>query len=588
MKTHGNDSRSTQRRWLGWRDWLRIARSLGAVLALAGVLTACGSQAAAPTVNAPTTAPQAPASAAPSAVPSAPAVGAPTTAAQAATATVAGGAQPEYGGILTFNLNSDPPNFDFISNTTSSPVWAFGPCYNGLVIYDPLDPNKIIGDLAESWEVSPDGKAYTFKLIKGVKFHDRVPLTSADVKYTFDTVRNPPQGVVSARKALLAAVDSIETPDDYTVRFLLKQPSPSLLTNLASGWMVVLPKHILEKTGDMKKDVIGTGPFKLKEYVRGTSIELVKNPDYFVKGRPYLDGIKAYIIPDPSTAFANFRTGQLLMYPTITGADGRRAQQEFSDKVNIQNTASTSFVGMMYNSKQKPWDDVRVRQAASLAIDRNAALQTTLQGDGVLGGLMMPGPWALPAAELEKVAGYGPDSEADIAEAKKLLADAGFPNGFKTTLLVRNISPFQQAGVFVKDQWAKIGIDATLDVRESAAYLDAMAKRDFQATPYGASYQANDPDGGIGDFVTCAGSLNYTAVCSPELDDLYAKQSQTLRVDDRKKMVNQLELTALKNYGIFILYWRGRTLGLSRRVHDLMVHPNLDHNFRMQNVWLSK
>lgn len=560
------------------REFLRMAG-----LASVGLISA----ACAPSVPTPTTATTAVASPTAAAKVVATTVP-PTTAAVAAVTTVPTTTQGEYGGVLTFNLNADPPNFDPISNTTSGVIWGFGPAYNGLVVYDPLNPDKIIGDLAESWDVSPDGKTYTFKLLKGVKFHDGKPMTSADVKYTFDLVRNPPQGVVSVRKSLLAVVDSIEAPDDYTVRFLLKQPSPSLLVNLASGWMVVLPKHVLQEKGDMKKDVVGTGPFKFKEYIRGTSIELVKNPDYHVKGRPYLDGIKAFIIPDPTTVFANFRTGQILLFPTITAEDGRRAEQEVGDKVVIQNTASTSFVGMMYNTKVKPWDDIRVRQAACLAIDRATALKITLQGDGVLGSLMVPGPWSLTASELATVPGYGLDVEANLAAAKKLIADAGFPNGFKTTVLVRNIVPFQGVGVFVKEQWAKLGIEVTLDIRETAVYLDAMSKREFQCSPYGASYQANDPDAGFSDFVTCNGSVNYTQFCNADTDSLYNKQSQTVNVEERKKLVNQMDLAALKSYALFLMYWRGRTLGLSRRVRDMKVHPNLDHNFRMQNVWLSK
>ena len=551
------------------REFLRVAS-----LASVGLISAACAPAV-PTPAAPTTG----ASSAP-----APTVAAKPTVASSPVPVVE---QPQYGGVLTFNQVNDLANFDPMSNTSGSVLYALAPCYNNLVMFDPLDPDKIIPDLAESWEIAPDGKAITFKLIKGVKFHDGKPCTAADVKYTFDTVRNPPQGVVSARKALFAVVSAIETPDDYTVRFVLKQPSLSFLVTLASGWMVVLPKHILEVKGDMKKDLVGTGPFKLKEYVPGVSLELAKNPDYHVKGRPYLDGLKQYVIPDPASTFANFRSGELMQYDAMSGDDARRAEKEFGDKIIIQSMPSTSFVGIAYNTKNKPWDDIRVRQAASLAIDRAAALKVAYTGDGVLGGLTMPGPWSLPAAEIEKIPGYGKDMAANLVQAKKLLTEAGFPNGFTTTILVRKHQIFEPVAVFVKDQWTKIGIEAKLDVRETAALNEALNKRDFQVTATGNSYTANDPDV-LGDYVTSGGSQNYTSLVNKEIDELYAKQSQTLDVAERKKLVNTIERLALSDQGIFLLYWRDRFHGFSRRIRDFKIHPNMDNVRRYQNVWLTK
>lgn len=554
------------------REFLRVAALAGGGL----VLAACSP--VAPT-TAPTVAPTADASRA--SVPTA--VAKPTVAASPVPTVE----QPQYGGILTFNQVNDLANFDPISNSSGSVLYPIAPCYNNLVMFDPLNPDKVIGDLAESWETTPDGKTLTFKLIKGVKFHDGKPFTSADVKYTFDIVRNPPQGVVSARKALLAVVSGIETPDDYTVRFVLKQPSSSFLTTLASGWMVVLPKHILEVKGDMKKDLVGTGPFKLKEYVPGVSLELVKNPDYHVKGRPYLDGLKQYVIPDPATTFANLRSGQLLQYDAMSGDDARRAAKEFGDKVVIQSMPSTSFVCITINAKNKPWDDIRVRQAGCLAIDRAAALKVAQGGDGALAGLSMPGPWSLPAAELEKIPGYGKDVAANLTQAKKLLAEAGYPNGFSTTLVVRNNPIFTPVALFVKDQWAQVGIEAKVDVRETAAFNDTQNKREFQVSPTGASFTANDPDV-WGDYITSTGSQNYTSLINKEVDELFAKQSQTLDVEERKKLANTIEQTALSNYGMFFLYLRDRFHGFSRKVHDMKIHPNMDNVRRYQNVWLSK
>lgn len=496
--------------------------------------------------------------------------------------------KPEYGGILTYRLAGDPPNFDMISNSTYMVQNPMAPIYNNLVTFDPMNPDKVIGDLAQKWEVSPDGKVYTFSMIKGVKFHDGKPCTSQDAKFTYDRTRNPPEGGVSPRKGSLEMIDGIETPDEHTVRFVLKQPAPSLLNILAQGWMAVLPKHVIEEKGDMKKTAIGTGPFKLSKYTRGVSLELVRNPDYHIKGRPYLDGITYYIIPDPGTAMANLRTGQLLFY-MMTGDEARTAEKDFPDKVVIQRCPYLVFLTVNFNSKRKPWDDVRVLQAVSLAIDRNEAIKVVALGDGDPGGFMPPkGIWALPLEELEKLPGYGKDISANIAAAKKLLAEAGYPNGFSTTLLTRKGTDFEPLSVFLKDQLAKIGIDAKLDVQETASAYASLNKRAFDMAPWVHGIALDDPDAIFSEFYTCGASRNYSEICSEEVDKLFARQSQAVHLEERKKLVAQMEKAALSSYSKILLYWARRFVGLSPRVQNYMIHPSLYNNQRLQDVWLAK
>ncbi|CAG0945619.1 Oligopeptide-binding protein AppA [Anaerolineae bacterium] len=497
-------------------------------------------------------------------------------------------AQPQYGGVLTRASQGEPANFDMFSNSSSFTLAAIAPCYNSLVMFDPLNPSKIIGDLAESWEIAPDGKRITFKLVKGAKFHDGKPLTSADVKYTFDTVRNPSQGVVSVRKNVLAAVDGIEAPDDYTVHFVLKRSNPSLLLNLATPWFLVAPKHILQEKGDMKNVIVGSGPFKLKEHVRGVSIELVKNPDYHVKGRPFLDGFKIFQIPDAATAFANFRTGQILYNDAMTRSEADQVLKELGDKVLIQ--SANSFVGDPFamNSKRKPFDDIRVRKALAYAVDHNEAVKVLMEGDGVVAGLLPPMTWGLPASELEKLPGYGKDAAANRAEAKKLLAEAGYPNGFSATMVVRKAAGTHEArGLFLKDQFSKIGVEIKVDIQETAKYLDIMNKRDFDIATTVISGTADDPDSLLGDIFTCQGTLNYSGVCNPQADELFIQQSQTVDETERKKLVNQMELAYINGYNTVSLYYKKKLMGSWQRVHNYVMHPEPDNNRRLQEVWLS-
>lgn len=493
--------------------------------------------------------------------------------------------EPRSGGVFNLNLTGDPPNFDPISNTTGTVLTTIAPCYNGLVVFDPDNPVKIVGDLAESWEFAPDGKALTFKLVRTAKFHDGKPMTAADVKASFDIVRNPPSGLPSPRKGALGAVTSIETPDDFTVRFVLKQPSPSLLANLAGGWMVVMPKHILDAKGNMKDQVVGTGPFMMKTYTRGVSVELVKNPNYHVKGRPYLDGIKAFVVPDSGTTMNYLKSGQLHMFQSIQGQDAGILKS--TANLTALEAPSTSYISVNFNTRVAPFNNLELRKAATLAIDREAALKVTGNGQGGLAGVALPGEWALPAAELEKIPGYGRDVAANQAEARRILAREGFPNGFPVKLLVRRIALFEPVGIFVKDQWAKVGINATLDIQENAAYFATTAKGDFQADASGASYPVNDPDAMFADQSGCGDAAKPTLVCDVEVEALFNKQSQTLDPAERRRIVNQLELLLLKKYNIAYMFWRNRFMGLSAKVKDMKLHPNIDNNMRMQSVWLS-
>jgi peptide/nickel transport system substrate-binding protein len=495
---------------------------------------------------------------------------------------------PQRGGVLVRSMSGDPPNFDPMSNTTGRVISVVGACCNGLVRFDEFDANKIVPDLAESWQVSDDEKTYTFRLRNGVKFHDGRPMTSADVKHTFDMMRAPPAGVVSVRAQLLEAVTSIDASNPTIVRFNLSRKSPGLLANLAGGWMVVLPKHILEK-GPMKDQIVGTGPFKLKEYKRGTSIELVRNPDYHVPNKPYLDGVKIFIIPDANTEFAYFRTGQIDVIDSSSPHLALQWEKDVAARgAYMVAGPSQSALAMHFNTQQKPWDDIRVRKAACLAINREEALQTLMKGEGVIGGWACPGPWAMTPAELAKIPGYAKYSEANIKQAKALLAEAGFPNGFKDKLLVRRIDLYTPLAIFVKDQLTKIGIDLTIDPQETAAYNTTRANRQYKLDAGARTYLTNDPDAIFGDSVTCKGATNYGSVCDPKTDELYVRVSQETDPKKRLALSKEIEARALQAYGSYTVLWRNQYRLYQKNVHGWAKHPQEDNSSRMEDCWKSR
>ncbi|MER3397627.1 MAG: hypothetical protein C4315_05840 [Chloroflexota bacterium] len=494
---------------------------------------------------------------------------------------------PRSGGVLTVRIDGDPPHFDIHQASTSSVLWPLAPCYNLLVQYDPQDPDKIIPDLAERWEVSPDGKVYTFYLRRGVRFHHGKPFDARDVWASFGRIIRPPQGMVSPRRGVLGVVDGIELVDDYTVRFVLKRPAPSLLANLAQGWNVVYPEDILKAKGDMKKDVVGTGPFKFKNYTPGVSIELERNPDYHVPGRPYLDGIKFFIIPDPNTALAAFISGQLLMYRPGVPAEAEEAERVLGNRVVVQRVNGLIFDSLNLNARRKPWDDPRVRRAISLAIDRNAAIAVLAQGDGAVGGAMPAGgQWALPTDELRKLPGYQPDKEAELAEARRLLAEAGYGGSLRATLLTRKGAEWEPASIFIRDQLAKVGIDATLNVQETATAFSLLNRGEFDLAPWVHAVAVDDPDAIFGEFYLCDSERNYSAVCLPEVDALFQRQSQEPNPLERKKLVWELDRRVLLGNIKVIIGWRFDRLMHWQNVKNYRRHPSLYNNQRLEDVWL--
>jgi peptide/nickel transport system substrate-binding protein len=350
--------------------------------------------------------------------------------------------------------------------------------------------------------------------------------------------------------------------------------------------MVVLPKHILEK-GPMKDVMIGTGPFKFKEYKRGVSLDLIRNTEYHLPSRPYLDGIKFYVIPDENTAHAYFRTGQLDEYVPGPGVVLARAK-ELASRAYMQKIYSNAIMGLYFNMQEKPFDDIRVRQAICLAINRQDALTTVMSGLGTMSGYSMPGKWALPAAELKTIPGYGEYKDSNIVQAKALLAAAGYPNGFKETMLARRIAAFEAHAIFIKDQLGKIGIDVTIDLQETAAYYQKESKRQWKLLASGMSYVNNDPDATFADTVTCDGTFNYPKLCDAKIDELVLRQSQELDEKKRIALVNELEKRVLSQYSGFQMYFKDRFRLYQNTVHGWGLHPNEDNAMRLQDCWKSK
>jgi peptide/nickel transport system substrate-binding protein len=501
---------------------------------------------------------------------------------------------PRRGGVLLAAIGADAPSLDPHQEQTFATLQPVAPLYSTLLQIDPYNYPNVIGDVATDWKISPDGLTYTFKLHPGIRFHDGSPLTSADVKATYDKILFPPDGVRSIRKHHYSAIASVEAPDAGTVVFKLKFPSASLLANLASPWNVIFPKKYLDRDPNyFKKNVVGSGPFKFKSYIPGSTFEGERNPDYFVKDRPYLNGYKFFISTETSVRAAAIRAGRAYIeFRDLPDSDVEAIKKQLGDKVVVQSTPFVINFGVAINTTVKPFTDVRVRKALTLGIDRYTASRALHRLTGLrdVGALTRPGTeWAMPQAELEKFPGFWRDADKSRVEARRLLAEAGYPNGFKVVLKNRNIKlPYQDWAVFVIQEWRKIGIEAEHRPLETAAwYADARDQGNFELTvfPYGAFI--DDPDQLLAPFTT-GSPQNWARFSHPGIDDLYARQTRTLDPTERRRLVIELQKIVLENAYHMPGLWWSRNVVHWAKVKNYVAQPSHFTNQKLQDVWLSE
>ncbi len=501
---------------------------------------------------------------------------------------------PRRGGVLLAVIGADPPSFDAHQENTFATIQLVAPLYSTLLQIDPYSYPKIIGDVASEWRIAPDGLTYTFKVRQDIKFHDGSPLTAADVKATYEKIAFPPAGVRSVRKGSYAAVQSIEAPDPATVVFKLKYPSASLLNNLASPWNLIYPKHYLDKDPNyFKTHVVGSGPFRFKSYTPGATFEGERNPDYFVKDRPYLGGYKFFISTETSVRAAAIRSGRAYIeFRDLPGAEVETIKKQLGDQISVQEVSATGWWGIALNNAIKPFTDVRVRKALTLGLDRYTGGRVLLPLTGLrdVGGLMRPGTeWALPSAELEKLPGFARDIEKSRAEARRLLAEAGYPRGFKFVLKNRNVKlPYQDFAVFAIQEWKKIGVEAENRPLETAAWFaDGRDTGNFEAVVNPGVEYMDDPDI-ILDRYVFGDPGNWGRINDPVVGDLYSRQARAIDPVERKTAIIELQKRVLANaYYLPGLWWTRRVVHWTK-VKNYVAPPNHYSNQKLQDVWLSE
>ncbi len=516
-----------------------------------------------------------------------------------AVSTIAFAGEPKQGGILRMYHRDSPGSASIHEGATYSLNVPFMPVFNNLVIYKQdvaqNSMDTIVPDLAESWAWVNDNKTLTFKLRQGVKWHDGKPFTSADVKCTFDMLMGKSQQKFrqNPRKSWYSEVNDVSTNGDFEVSFNLKRPQPSLLALLASGYTPVYPCHV--SPADMRTHPIGTGPFKFVEFKTNESIKLTRNPDYWKKGRPYLDGIEFTIITNRSTAILAFVAGKFDMtFPTevsIPLLKDVKSQDPSAVCVVEPNNVSTNII---VNSTAPPFDNIDIRRAMAMALDRKAFISILFEGQADIGGTMLPAPaglWAMPKEMLESIPGYGPDVNASREAAKKLMQKAGYgpDKHLAVKVSTRNIPVYRDPAVILIDQLKSIYIDGELDVVETANWFPKIARKDYMLGLNLTGNAVDDPDQSFYENYSCGSERNYTNYCNKDIEKLFDVQSQETDAGKRKKIVWDIDKKLQEDVARPIIFHARTGTCWKLYVKGVTVMSNSSYNgYRYEDVWLDK
>ncbi len=497
---------------------------------------------------------------------------------------------PKRGGILNFAVTAEPPNYDCHASQTFTTTHTVIPFYSYLVKIDTSQGGKITGDLAKSWTISPDGLVYTFKLHDGVKFHDGSQLTSADILATFERIKNPPEGVISMRQSSMEDVASIEAPDPATVVVRLRVINVAMLENLASPFNCVYSAAKLKQNPKYPEtEIMGSGAFRLGEYQRGSYLTAKRFEAYFRQGLPYLDGFKAVFVKS-NAVVPGMLGGQFDAEFRGRTPSERDQLMKSSDKWVLQEGPWTTNNIVIFNTSKKPFDDPRVRRALPLAIDRQQGSESLSRITFVKspGGFLRPGyEFALPNDEILKVPGYGRDIESSRNEARRLLKEAGVED-LTIKLHNRNLTePYTPIGVFLIDQWRRIGVKVEHSQVETTPFFGNMVDGKFDVAFL--PHPADDVTSTYLYFITNAKSkLSYARHTDKRLDDLWERQTRERDSEKRKAIVHDMERLMLsENYYLSIAWWQ-RIMVLHKKIKGWHFSASHFYGQDLVEVWLDE
>ena len=503
------------------------------------------------------------------------------------------------GGVLKFYHRGTPPSGSIHEEATNSTISPYMGVFNNLVMYDHSKPTNsadtIIPDLATEWSWNDAGTKLTFKLRNGVTFHDGKPFTAKDVVCTWNLVMGNGRPALrkNPRKAWYKNLESVEANGDHEVTFNLKRKQPAFLTLLAGGYSPVYPCHVPPK--QMRTHPIGTGPFKFVSLKQNEHVKFAKNENYWKEGRPYLDGHEWTIIKSRSTRVLAFVAGKFdFTFNADVTVPLLKDVKEQAPHVQCYKGPTNVSTNLIVNQGSAPFDNADVRKAMVLTIDRKAFVDILSNGENVISGALLPPPagvWGMPPEVLKDVAGYGPDVEANRAEARKIMEGLGYgPNNrLKVKVATRNIAIYRDPAVILIDHLKEIYIDGELETVETSNWHAKVARKDYQVGLNLTGIGVDDPDAMFYENYSCGSQRNYTGYCKEEMEALFEKQSMMENGPERTKLVWEIDKRLQEDAARPIIFngvnatcWQPYVKGFQ------MMTNSLYNGWRLEDVWLDK
>ena len=482
---------------------------------------------------------------------------------------------PRPGGILKVGLQADPTALDPHKQSLTAIWHVVEHIYNRLTRVRPdltVEP-----ELAESWEITPDGRTYTFRLRQGVTFHDGTPLRASDVKFSFERLVDPATASTSA--ADLASMERIEAPDDATVVMTLNAPDASLLATLAGQSCIVMSQQfVTANNNDVSQTALGTGSFVFKEYVPNTRIVLDKNPTYWEEGIPYVDGIEMTIAAEDTARTTAVVTGTVDFIEYAPLRDIEILQRDTSLALAGKSNTNIRFIGL--NLAKEPFANPKIRQAIAAVVDREAMLQPAVFGHGTPTEVLFPPDfWAALQQEVRP---------PDVARAKQLMAEAGHADGFSTTITSWSQYSFlSNAAVVLQEQLKQIGIEAELNLVENATMVDQVyVNKTYDIAVTGESAYT-DPNTLIFSNFKTGESGNFVNYSNPRVDELIDQGIAVTDQAQRAEIYQEIQRILLEDLPWINLFVANQYEAMKTYVKGYE-HIPTGSNLAFRKTWLDR
>ncbi len=498
-------------------------------------------------------------------------------------------------GVLRIAQARDPTSCDLpmAQATSYQSVHPCNPMLSQIVRISTDDHSAVIPDLALSWETSSDGAEWKFTLRPDATWHNGRPVSADDLKFSLDRVITPPEGLTIGRAGVIAryvpSTDMVSTPDTATLLVQTDFPAASFLPNLASVYVSIYPRAETEELSPPSmmqfSTVIGSGPFTPGPATRGAVYSLQRNPQYYEPGLPMLNEVRFLVMPHPATRMAALQTRVIDTIAIVTEPEAMVLEQDFAGEVNVYRSPSAGGNTVQLNLSRPPFNDPIVRRAVALAFSRADA--DLALGPGYDGAILPPGgPWGLSEEELLKLEGYG-DKNAERDQARKLLAQAGYPDGMETSIKTQATPFFQTLAEFAAGQLSTVGIRAEVTTVEPVEYQRIIRSGEFEIIAHSHSFPLDDPDSILIDHYSCDGNENFPGLCDPELDRMINRQSRTLDAAQRKTILDDIQRSIWHANAKIWFQWSSRRTPVLSNVHAMEPGgSSLYQGRRLERVWI--